>query len=208
MKITNEEVTNQTPEPKKPSMMEGKWKYVIVAGVIIVGLGMLFMPKSDNEPTEDTTVESTVESTVVSKEKPKETTDTVESKPAEPEVSEDAVKDVITKFFTAYQEFSTDKVKPKDRAEAISNYATEEVVSELLPNALNGKGDEPSIIAAYKFDSPVEITPDAGMANHYSVVLRYTVTVAENSSKHIDTYVVKMDGDKITSAILKSMVTE
>ena len=114
----------------------------------------------------------------------------------------------ITKFFTAFQEYSTEKDSPKSRADKMREVATADTVSSLIPNETETGDHSASIAATYTFVKPLEIVADANVAGNYAVVMTYSVKVMENTNQYTDTYIVGTEGGKITSVSKRSSVMD
>lgn len=130
-------------------------------------------------------------------------------KPIEqPKVKSTNTKDVtpvVRDFFTAYQIFDS-KTNMKERQAIMLKDSNKSVVDNI--NSIN-----PSLTA--KTSDPVKVVMDAKYpqiketgTGIYNVVLKYTMYVGKNSSKHTDTYNVVTAHNKITQVNQTNVDTE
>lgn len=220
----NDKNDNRPNKPPKGKRELPKWAIPVGIVALIVGfVFMVFLPKSGNDKKPNTSHSSISKSTSASKpqisssstledsnasESSKSSTEP--SKSAEQSTTKPAVdmKPAITEFFTAFQEYSTDKDSPKSRADSMRKVATPDTVSSLIPNTSEGGDERESIAATYKFTKPIEIVADSNVSGNYAIVLSYSVKVMENMTHYTDTYVVGTEGDKITSVSKRSSVMD
>lgn len=214
----NDEIEEQEDEqPVSRKKQAAKYLLALVALLAVFG-GLLWsgvFGHGSKDATPESTSESVVESTKESKEESAseessvvESESEAESESKEPEVVNTDMTDKITAFFTAYQEYDESNVTANDRADKMKEFADESVVKSLVPDAFNGSDQKPSLVAAYEFTSPVEVQRVGDSLTDYTVVLHYVVEVGMNSSKHVDSYSVKTEGDKITDVIQRSFIVE
>lgn len=220
---------NSTQPPKQPKNKKELPKWLLPVGIIILIAGFVFMifnPKTTPDKNQNT---STTEQSATKKTKATKASESSSSKseihePAPSKSSESTspskssdstttkpavdMKPAITKFFTAFQEYSTEKDSPKSRADKMREVATADTVSSLIPNNTETGGQSASIAATYTFVKPLEIVADSNVAGNYAVVMTYSVKVMENTTQYTDTYIVGTEGDKITSVSKRSSVMD
>lgn len=218
---------NSTQPPKQPQNKRERPKWLVPAGIVILVAGFLFMtfmPKSTHDKKLNTSSSKQVTTKTHKSSKAVDSTHTSKSHelPAPSQSSESTsqssdstttnqavdMKPAITQFFTAFQEYSTDKDSPKSRADKMREVATEDAVSSLIPNTTETGDQSASIAATYQFVKPIEIVEDANVAGNYAVVLTYSVKVMENTNQYTDTYIVGTEGGKITSVSKRSSVMD
>ncbi len=213
---------NSTQPPKQPQNKRERPKWLVPAGIVILVVGFLFMtfmPKStDKKLNTSPSKQVTTKTHKSSKAGESARTSKSHELPAPSQSSESTsqssdstttnqavdMKPAITQFFTAFQEYSTDKDSPKSRADKMREVATEDAVSSLIPNSTETGDQQASIAATYQFVKPIEIVADANVAGNYAVVLTYTVKVMDNTNQYTDTYIVGTGDGKITSVSKRS----
>lgn len=230
MEVLNMKIDPQTSEnnstqlTKQPKNKNERPKWLAPAGIVILIAGFLFMtfmPKSTDKKLNTSSSKQVTtktyksskagESTHTSKshdnpspsKSSESTPPSSDSATANPAAAVD-MKPAITQFFTAFQEYSTDKDSPKSRADKMREVATEDAVSSLIPNSTETGDQQASIAATYQFVKPIEIVEDANVAGNYAVVLTYTVKVMDNTNQYTDTYIVGTGDGKITSVSKRS----
>lgn len=233
MKIDPQIPENTSQSPKQPKNKKERPKWLLPVGIVILIAGFVFMifnPKTtpDKNPNTSTTEQSATKTTKTTKTtKASESDESSSSKSEihEPEPSKSSestskssdsttnqpvvdMKPAITKFFTAFQEYSTEKDSPKSRADKMREVATADTVSSLIPNNTETGGQSASIAATCTFVKPLEIVADSNVAGNYAVVMTYSVKVMENTTQYTDTYIVGTEGDKITSVSKRSSVMD
>ena len=216
--------STQPPKPpKQPKNKKERPKWLLPVGIVILIAGFVFMiftPKStpDKKPNTNQSKQVTTKTHKSSKAGESARTSKSHELPAPSQSSESTsqssdstttnqavdMKPAITQFFTAFQEYSTDKDSPKSRADKMREVATEDAVSSLIPNSTETGDQQASIAATYQFVKPIEIVEDANVAGNYAVVLTYTVKVMDNTNQYTDTYIVGTGDGKITSVSKRS----
>ena len=216
--------STQPPKPpKQPKNKKERPKWLLPVGIVILIAGFLFMtfmPKStDKKLNTSPSKQSTTKTYKSSKDGKSTHTSKSHDNPAPSKSPESTppssdsttnpaaavdMKPAITQFFTAFQEYSTDKDSPKSRADKMREVATEDAVSSLIPNSTETGDQQASIAATYQFVKPIEIVEDANVAGNYAVVLTYTVKVMDNTNQYTDTYIVGTGDGKITSVSKRS----
>lgn len=220
---------NSTQPPKQPKNKKERPKWLLPVGIVILIAGFVFMifnPKTtpDKKPNTSTSEQSTTKTNKSSKSGESSSSKSEIHEPAPSKSSESTspskssdsttnqpvvdMKPAITKFFTAFQEYSTEKDSPKSRADKMREVATADTVSSLIPNNTETGGQSASIAATYTFVKPLEIVADSNVAGNYAVVMTYSVKVMENTTQYTDTYIVGTEGDKITSVSKRSSVMD
>lgn len=221
---------NSTQPPKQPKNKKERPKWLLPVGIVILIAGFVFMifnPKTtpDKNPNTSTTEQSATKTTKTTKSSKSGESSSSKSEIHEPEPSKSSestskssdsttnqpvidMKPAITKFFTAFQEYSTEKDSPKSRTDKMREVATADTVSSLIPNNTETGGQSASIAATYTFVKPLEIVADSNVAGNYAVVMTYSVKVMENTAQYTDTYIVGTEGDKITSVSKRSSVMD
>lgn len=218
--------STQPPKPpKQPKNKKERPKWLLPVGIVILIAGFVFMiftPKStpDKKPNTNQSEQATTKTNKLSKAGESARTSKTHEQPAPSKSSESTsssssttnpdvdMKPAITQFFTAFQEYSTEKDSPKSRADKMREVATEDAVSALIPNITETGDQSESIAATYKFVKPIEIVADANVAGNYAVVLTYSVNVMENTNQYTDTYIVGTGDGKITSVSKRSSVMD
>lgn len=230
MKIDPQVPENTSPSPKQPKNKKELPKWLLPVGIAILVAGfavMIFIPKSTPDTKPHTTEQSTTKTTKTNKSSKSGESSSSKSEIREPAPSKSSestspskssesttnqpvvdMKPAITKFFTAFQEYSTEKDSPKSRADKMREVATADTVSSLIPNNTETGGQSASIAATYTFVKPLEIVADSNVAGNYAVVMTYSVKVMENTTQYTDTYIVGTEGDKITSVSKRSSVMD
>ena len=224
MKIDPQIPENTSQSPKQPKNKKERPKWLLPVGIAILVAGfavMIFIPKSTPDTKPHTTEQSTTKTTKASESSSttsgshepapsKSSESTSPSKSSDSTTTKPAVdmKPAITKFFTAFQEYSTEKDSPKSRADKMREVATADTVSSLIPNNTETGDQSASIAATYTFVKPLEIVADSNVAGNYAVVMTYSVKVMENTTQYTDTYIVGTEGDKITSVSKRSSVID
>jgi cytoskeletal protein RodZ len=219
--------STQPPKPpKQPKNKKERPKWLLPVGIVILIAGFVFMivmPKStpDKKPNTNQSEQTTTKTNKSSKAGESTRTSKTHEQTAPSESSESTspssgsitnpdvdMTPVITQFFTAFQEYSTEKDSPKSRADKMREVATDDAVSALIPNSSETGDQSESIAATYKFVKPIEIVADANVAGNYAVVLTYSVNVMENTNQYTDTYIIGTGGGKITSVSKRSSVMD
>lgn len=226
MKIDPQIPENTSQSPKQPKNKKELPKWLLPVGIAILVAGfavMIFIPKSTPDTKPHTTEQSTTKTTKTTKASESSSTKSgSHDSPVQSNSSESTskssdsttnqpvvdMKPAITKFFTAFQEYSTEKDSPKSRADKMREVATADTVSSLIPNNTETGGQSASIAATYTFVKPLEIVADSNVAGNYAVVMTYSVKVMENTAQYTDTYIVGTEGGKITSVSKRSSVMD
>lgn len=232
MKIDPQIPENTSQSPKQPKNKKELPKWLLPVGIAILVAGFVFMifnPKTtpDKNPNTSTTEQSATKTTKTTKSSKSGESSSSKSEIHEPAPSKSSestspskssdstanqpvvdMKPAITKFFTAFQEYSTEKDSPKSRADKMREVATADTVSSLIPNNTETGGQSASIAATYTFVKPLEIVADSNVAGNYAVVMTYSVKVMENTAQYTDTYIVGTEGGKITSVSKRSSVMD
>lgn len=210
-------------QPKKPNDPKDNSKLLVIVVSVLalasVGGFLIYNShqKNDNQPkTEQKAKKSSVKPKQARKEESKkivekqesseQSSSSSESKPEEPKA--DPVPN-INSLFTAYYQYKVPDVSPKQQADEMVKYASEDVVNKLIPGGLNDEAKtQYSFNVEYKLTSPIVIQKVENSDNKYNVSCDYEVTVEDNKSEHSDSYIVTTDGDKVVDVSQQSAITK
>lgn len=217
-------VQSNTPQsPKKPNEPQDNSKLLaIVLSVLALASvgGFLFYnlhQKNDTQPkTEQKVKKSSVKPKHSSKaesskkiEKQESSEQSSSSSESKPEESKADPVPNINALFTAYYQYKVPDISPKQQADEMVKYASEDVVNKLIPGGLSDEAKtQYSFNIEYKLTSPIVIQKVENSDDKYNVSCDYEVTVEDNKSEHSDSYVVTTDGDKIVNVSQQSAITK
>lgn len=146
----------------------------------------------DTEKTEDSDTNKT------------ETSDTASDK-ERTQSDDDTIKKTIEQFFTAYQIYGPGTTS-QSRYDNMLSYGSEDAANALIPT--RGVDEAQASIDVTNKLVSIDIVPNEGVEDEYTVTLKYTSEVMGKVGQYTDVYTTRTDGSKVTEAIVRSMTTD
>ena len=160
---------------------------------------------SDNAESASSDEASDEASEESSEEASSETSEESSEEAASEPVDNEAMVETITQFLVAYQIYGPETTA-QDRYDAMLKYGSETVANELIPT--RGVDEAQSSIDVKNELVKIDVVPNEGVENEYTVTMTYTAEVMGQVGQYTDVYTIRTDGSQVTEAIVRSMTTD